>query len=190
VKYAVIRAEIGLHAHSMGHRSLCRSTGLHPASPLPRYVRPCIRSRRWDRHMALVCPSPFSLAQSSRQVLYGLAVEISEPPAFKPSGLSQHEVFENELSIPTGKWCSAGSTRHVVVNRLRSTFAFDDLIPCLAFRACEGSWPASRHSSPHRLLCVPTGTIRMVCDSRNVTRSSQQPVTILCDCPQPFGNPW
>jgi hypothetical protein len=37
-------------------------------------------------------------------------------------------VFENEISVATGKLVSARSTRHIVIDRFRSAFASDDFV--------------------------------------------------------------
>ena len=127
-----------------------------------------------------------SLSADRDDIPYSLVVETSAPSVFDPNRLSQHKVFENELSIPTGKWCSARPTRHVVVNRLRSTFAFHDLIERLAFRACEG---VTQHIAVPIRCSVPRTTIRTLfnsamsldCHSRRSDLSRRM-------SPIPFGN--
>jgi hypothetical protein len=115
----------------------------------------------------------------------GLAVGASAPPLVNPSGFPQHEVFENEISVATGKHRSARSTRHIAVNRFGSAFAFNDFVECLAVRACEG---VTRHTtSPYTALSRPTHRIRTLLHARNVTRLSQPPTRLLKESPQSVG---
>jgi hypothetical protein len=109
----------------------------------------------------------------------------SAPPLVNPSGFPQHEVFENEISVATGKHRSARSTRHIAVNRFGSAFAFNDFVECLAVRACEG---VTRHTtSPYTALSRPTHRIRTLLHARNVTRLSQPPTRLLKESPQSVG---
>jgi hypothetical protein len=62
-----------------------------------------------------------SLSADRDEIPAGLAVETSLPLVFNPSGLSQHEVLEDEISLAAREKCFARSTRHVMVNRFGLT---------------------------------------------------------------------
>ena len=61
--------------------------------------------------------------------------------------LSQHEVFENEISIAGRQWSIAGTTFDFLNGRFRSGFCFDDLIDGIAVRA-KVQWLVGRHKCP------------------------------------------
>ena len=93
---------------------------------------------------------------STRAAAWGLIrpsvqLALGSPP--RPTGISQQEVLQHELSFAPRQWAAAGSARYLSIVRLRPSFDFDHLIVGAAVRANEGierRWPASRHdTSPY-----------------------------------------
>jgi hypothetical protein len=77
----------------------------------------------------------------------------------RPDAFPQEKVFEDKLSFPRGERTTAGATGYLARIRLRTGFDFDDLVECLAVRACEWTErrrPASHDTPPIRKLIIET----------------------------------
>jgi hypothetical protein len=87
---------------------------------------------------------------------WGLSFVPDDAPAprfFGATGLSQHEVLEDELAFASEKGSSAREARHFLQRRLGTGFDFDDIIERLAIRARKGcTWPTGHVNAPYPFL--------------------------------------
>jgi hypothetical protein len=77
------------------------------------------------------------------------------PRFFGATGLSQQEVFKDELAFASEKGSATREARHFSQCRLDTRFDFDDLIQRLAIRARkECTRPAASHVTPPNISAL------------------------------------